>query len=134
MAIVTGNSGVVKMHTTDGDEAAVGQVRDFSIESTTDTIESSVMGDDDRKFLKSLNSHTVNLNCYWDEADTIQILLDPSKTIYFEIYPTGTGSGEEFYAGEGILTSKSISAAFDGMVEASFTVQVNGAVAVADAP
>ena len=133
MAIVTGNSGVVKMHTTDGSEAAVGQVRDFSIESTTDTVESSVMGDDDRKFLKSLNSHTVNVNCYWDEADSIQPLLDPAATIYFEIYPTGTGTGEEYYTGSGILTSKSISAAFDGMVEASFSVQVNGAVTTATA-
>jgi len=133
MAIVTGNSGVVKMHTTDGDEAAVGQVRDFSIESTTDTVESSVMGDTDRSYLKSLNSHTVNVNCYWDEADTIQALLDPSATIFFEIYPTGTGTGEEFYSGSGIITSKNISAAFDGMVEATFSLQVNGAVTVADA-
>ena len=131
MAIVTGNSGVIKMHTTDGSEAAVGQVRDFSIESTTDTIESSVMGDDDRTYLKSLNSHSVSVNCYWDEADTTQQLLDPATTIFFEIYPTGTGAGEEYYTGSGIVTSKSISAAFDGMVEASFTIQVSGAVAVA---
>ena len=52
MAVKSGSTGVVKMHTADGSEAAVGSVRNFSIESTTDTIESSVMGVDDRSYLK----------------------------------------------------------------------------------
>lgn len=132
MAVKSGSTGVVKMHTTDGDEAAVGSVRNFSIESTTDTIESSVMGDDDRSYLKGLSSHTVSVEAYWDEADPVQTLLDPGATIYFEVHPTGTGSGEEYYHGSGVITSKSISAAFDGMVEASFSLQVNGAVTPAN--
>lgn len=131
MAVKSGSSGLVKMHTADGSEAAVGSVRNFSIESTTDTIESSVMGNTDRAYLKGLSSHTVSVEAYWDEADTVQQLLDPGTTIFFEVHPTGSGSGEEYYHGSGVLTSKSISAAFDGMVEASFSLQVNGAVTTA---
>ena len=62
----------------------------------------------------------------------MQALLDPGVTIYFEVHPTGTGTGEEYYHGSGVITSKSISAAFDGMVEASFSLQVNGAVTSAN--
>ena len=39
----------------------------------------------------------------------------------------------KYYTGTGIVTSKSITASFDGMVEASFAIQVNGAVTEATA-
>ena len=64
----------------------------------------------------------------WDEADAQQLILDERASVDFEIYPTGTGSGETFFSGGGIVTSRSISGAFDGMVEASFTIQCSGAV------
>ena len=41
--------------------------------------------------------------------------------------------GGKKYSGEGIVTSKSISASFDGMVEASFSIQTTGAIVEADA-
>lgn len=129
MAIATGQTGVVKIGTTSSDETALGNVRSFSIETSADTIESTVMGSSVRTYKQGLATGTVSIEAYWDEADTVMTSLDERAEVTWEIYPTGTTTGQELYAGTGIVTSKSISAAFDGMVEASFTIQVSGAIA-----
>jgi hypothetical protein len=133
MATKTGSSGVVKIAANGGSVAVVGEVRTFSIETSADTIEDSVMGDNARTYLAGLESSTVSIECYWDDSDAQQLELDGRNDIDFEIYPTGTATGEKYYTGGGIVTSKSITTSFDGMVEASFSIQVSGAVTEATA-
>jgi hypothetical protein len=86
------------------------------------------MGDSVRSYKQGLKTNTVSLEVYWDEDDAQQIILDERASIDFEISPTGTGSGETFFSGSGIVTSRSITGSFDGMVEASFSIQCSGAV------
>ena len=133
MATTTGSSGVVKIALNGSAVAVVGEVRSFSIETSADTIEDSVIGDSSRTYKAGLDNSTVTIECYWDGANPAQLDLDSKADIDFEIYPTGTGTGEKYYSGGGIVTSKSISTSFDGMVEASFSVQVSGAVTEATA-
>jgi predicted secreted protein len=128
MATKTGASGVVKVQVSGTTVAVVGEVRSFTFEGSADTIEDSVIGDTARTYKQGLATNTVSIECYWDEADAQQLILDERTDIDFEIYPTGTGSGETFFSGGGIVTSRSITGAFDGMVEASFTIQCSGAV------
>ncbi len=129
MAIVTGQTGIVKIGSSAANENAVGNVRSFSIETSADTIESTVMGQTEREYLRGLSTGTVSIEAYWDETDEGQLLMDERAIVFFEIFPTGDASGQEKYTGSGIVTSKSVSAAFDGMVEASFTIQISGAIA-----
>ena len=128
MATKTGASGVVKVQLSGTAVAVVGEVRSFTFDGSADTIESSVMGDVTRSYKTGLKTNTVSIECYWDEADVQQLLLDERASVDFEISPTGTGTGETFFSGGGIVTSRSITGAFDGMVEASFTIQCSGAV------
>jgi len=128
MATKTGASGVVKVQVSGTTVAVVGEVRSFTFDGSADTIEDSVMGDTARTYKQGLATNTVSIECYWDEADAQQLILDERADVDFEIYPTGTGSGETFFSGGGIVTSRSITGAFDGMVEASFTIQCSGAV------
>jgi len=128
MATQTGASGVVKVQVAGTTVAVVGQVRSFTFDGSADTIEDSVIGDTARSYKAGLLTNTVSIECYWDEADAQQLILDERTSIDFEIYPTGTGSGETFFTGSGIVTSRSITGSFDGMVEASFSVQCSGAV------
>ena len=128
MATKTGASGVVKVQVSGTTVAVVGEVRSFTFDGSADTIEDSVMGDTARTYKQGLATNTVSIECYWDEADAQQLILDERADVDFEIYPTGTGSGETFFSGGGIVTSRSITGAFDGMVEASFTIQRSGAV------
>lgn len=133
MATTTGSSGVVKLQVSGTTVAVVGEVRSYTIDGSTDTIEDSVMGDTARTYKAGLENSTVTLECYWDDSDAQQLVLDNRASIDFEIYPTGTGTGEKYYSGTGVVTSRSITAAFDGMVEASFSLQVSGAVTEASA-
>jgi hypothetical protein len=128
MATKTGASGVVKVQVSGTTVAVVGEVRSFTFDGSADTIEDSVMGDSTRTYKQGLKTNTVSLDVYWDDADAQQLILDEGVDIDFEIYPTGTGTGEKYYSGGGIVTSRSISAAFDGMVEASFNIQCSGDV------
>jgi len=129
MTTSIGKDGVVKIAASGGSVAAVAELRNFTMNQSADTIEDSVMGDTVRSFKQGLQTTTVSLDVYWDETDTNgQQVIDPRAEVDFEIYPTGTASGETYYTGSGIVTSRSISAAFDGMVEASFEVQVSGPV------
>ena len=86
------------------------------------------MGDVSRSYKAGLKTNTVSIECYWDEADAQQLVIDERASLDFEVYPTGTGSGETFYSGSGIVTSRSITGSFDGMVEASFSIQCSGDV------
>lgn len=125
-----GSAGLVKVAVAGGNVANVAEVRSYTIDTQAETVEDTVMGDTSRTYKGSLKTATLSVECYWDYADTTgQMVLDEGSSIDFELYPTGSGAGEVYYSGTGIVTSKSITASFDGMVEASFTVQVSGAVA-----
>lgn len=128
MATTKGSSGVVKLAVSGGSVAAMGEVRSFTLDETADTIEDSVMGDTARTYLSSLTTATLSMDVYWDDADTVQLVMDSGADVDFELSPTGTGTGEKYYSGGGIVTSKSLTASFDGMVEGSFALQVSGAI------
>ncbi len=133
MATTKGSSGVVKLAVSGGSVAAMGEIRSFTLDETADTIKDSVMGDTSRTYVSSLKTATLSMDVYWDDADAVQLVMDAAADLDFELYPTGTGTGEKYYSGSGILTSKSITASFDGMVEGSFALQVSGAVTEATA-
>jgi hypothetical protein len=133
MATTKGSSGVVKLAVSGGSVAAMGEVRSFTLSESADTIEDSVMGDTARTYVSSLTSATLSMDVYWDDADTVQLVMDSGAGLDWELYPTGTGTGEKYYSGGGVLTSKEITASFDGMVEGSFELQVSGAVTEATA-
>ena len=128
MATQTGASGVVKVQVSGTAVAVVGEVRSFTFDGSADTIEDSVIGDLARSYKAGLKTNTVSVECYWDESDAQQLILDEGTGVDFGIYPTGTGSGETWFSGGGVVTSRSITGSFDGMVEASFTIQCSGAV------
>tara|TARA_R110000787_G_scaffold157936_2_gene271809 strand:- start:1076 stop:1477 length:402 start_codon:yes stop_codon:yes gene_type:complete len=128
MTATKGTTGVIKVAITGGTVAAMGEVRTFSISDSADTIETSVMGQTARTYVASLSSATISTEVYWDDADAAQLIMDVREGIIFEWHPTGTGTGEKYYSGAAVVTSKEISVSFDGMVEGSFEAQVTGAV------
>jgi len=129
MATTKGSGGLVKVAASGGSVATIAEVRSYTLDVTADTVEDTVMGDSARTYKPSLTTATLSVDCYWDDTDTNgQLVLDEAVEIDFELYPTGSGSGERYFSGSGVVTSKSVTASFDGMVEASFSVQVSGSV------
>ncbi len=124
MATHKGSEGVVKFSTN-----AVAEVRSYSIESTADTLEDTTMGDSARTYLPSLTSWSGSLDCLWDETDTTgQMAADVGASISITVFPEGAATGAMRYSGSAIITGKSITGSYDGLVEATITFQGTGAL------
>ena len=123
MATHTGSEGTVKI----GSDT-LGEIRSYTIESTGETIEDSTMGDAARTYKAGLTTFTASFEVYFDETDTAQNAVDAGASITFSVYPEGETAGDTYYTGSGIVTGRSITASFDGMVEMSLSVQGSGAL------
>ncbi len=124
MATHKGSEGTVKSGAN-----AIAEIRSYTITETADVLEDTSMGDTSRTYLSSLKTFTGSIDCFWDETDTNgQLTLDPGSSVTINIYPEGSTSGDTYYTGTVLITEKSITASFDGMVEASFSFQGTGAL------
>ena len=128
MAIHKGSEGTVHVGTD-----AVAEIKSYSVEETSDTVEVTSMGDSFRDYLPTLTSFSGSIDVFWDEEDTAQIALQAGSEVVLKFYPEGTDTGDKYYSGTAIVTGLSISASFDGMVEASISVQGKTALTLATA-
>jgi hypothetical protein len=122
MATHTGSEGTVKV----GSDA-IAEIRSYSLEETADTLEDTSMGDSARTYKSSLKTITGTVDVFWDETDTAgQGALTNGAAITLAVYPEGDASGDTYYSGSAIVTGVTRTASFDGMVEASISVQGTG--------
>jgi predicted secreted protein len=124
MASHIGRDGIVKVGAN-----TVAEVKSFSIEESADTVETTKMTDTARSHAITLTSFSGSLDCFWDETDTTgQGALTIGASVTLALYPEGDTTGDTFYSGTALVTGVSRSASFDGMVEASISVQGTGAL------
>ena len=123
MATHTGSEGLIKVSST-----TVGELRSYTLEQTSDTIEDSSMGDASRTYKTGLKGFSGSASLFFDEADAGQLLLVVGGEIAIKVFPEGATTGDKFYEGNAIVTAYNISASFDGMVEAELTFTGTGAL------
>ena len=123
MANHLGREGTVKISST-----TIGELRNYSLAHSSDVVEDSVIGDTYRTRKATMKTWSVNGDLYWDETDAGQIALTIGSTVTVNLYPEGIASTSTYYSGSGIVTKFDISAAFDGMVEGSISIEGNGAL------
>ena len=124
MASHIGRDGIVKVGAN-----TVAEVKSFSIEESADTVETTKMTDTARSHAITLTSFSGSLDCFWDETDTTgQGALTIGASVTLALYPEGDTAGDTYYSGTALVTGVSRSASFDGMVEASISVQGTGAL------
>jgi len=124
MATFSGNAGVVRISTNN-----IAEVRGFSVETTGDTNDDSVMGDSWRTFKPSLKSWSGSCDVLFDDTDTngqTACVIGGAVTVSFLM--EGTTGGSHRLTGSAIVTGKSINSTHDGLVEASLSFQGNGAL------
>ena len=138
MAILTGNNGVLKLDATVGGAVAtIAAVRNFSIELTSDTIESTTMGVDVRTYVKGMSSWSGSADIYFDptEFDTYETTFNPTTGLvgaspinvkFYLDYAAGTGN-DTVFTGSAVVTGYTVNSSFDGLVEASISFQGSGA-------
>lgn len=128
MATHTGSEGTLKVGAN-----TIGEIRSFSISESADTLEDTSMGDAARTYKPSLTTFTGSVDVFWDEADTGQMAMTVGASITFSAYPEGATAGDKYYTGSAIVTGLTINSSFDGMVEASITLQGTGALTLSTA-
>ena len=122
MATYTGKNGAVYAGVN-----AVAEVKDWSLETTSEMVADTVMGDDWVSNKPTLKSWTASFNAIWDDADTTgQLALVEGAELTLNLYPTGNNSGDVEWSGAVIVGTVSKTASFDGLIEASFSVTGNG--------
>lgn len=124
MAIHKGSEGTVKVGSN-----AIANIRSYSIEESADTLEQTIMGATSRAYVASLSTFSGSVDVYWDETDTNgQGALTVGAEVTLNFYPEGDASGDTYYTGTAIVTGITRSASFDGNIEASISVQGDGAL------
>jgi hypothetical protein len=128
MATHTGSEGTVRVGATN----SILEIRSYSIEETADTAEDTQMGDTFRTFKTTLRAWSGSIDVFWDELDTSgQGALVPGAEVAIRFMPEGATAGDVYLFGQAIVTGKTVSGSFDGMVESTITVQGTGALASA---
>jgi hypothetical protein len=136
MPTLSGNNGTVAVG-----GVAIAATRNFSVEITSDTIETTTMGVDVRTYVKGLSTFSGTADIYFDDSvyDTNETLLNPTATLvgatpvnlkFYVAYGTdGTGTGNDtVFNGSAVVTGFTVNSSMDGMVEASISFQGSGAV------
>lgn len=111
---------------------AVGELRGFSVEHTAETLDDTVMGETTRGYKVTYKGWTATVDVLYDPADDGQDALEVGTTITLNLYPEaqdayGTpDAGDQKLTGTAIVTGKSITSAYDGLIEASVSLQGSG--------
>ena len=108
---------------------AVAELKAWNMTESSNTIDDSNLQDDWATKKGGQKSWAGSLECFWDETDaTGQGALVNGAEVTLNLYPEGSVIGDTFYTGLVIVTNIERGAAIDGMVEASFSFEGNGAV------
>ena len=122
MATHLGKEGTVQVGSN-----AIAEIRSFSVDETIDVVEDTSMGDSAKTYLASINDFSGTIDVLYDETDTNgQTALSVGSSVTVNFAPEGTTSGDVKLTGTAIVTGKSVSSSFDGLVESTITIQGTG--------
>ena len=122
MATHLGKEGTVQVGSN-----AIAEIRGFSIDETIDTVEDTSMGDSSKTYLASIKDFSGSVDVLYDETDTNgQTALSVGSSVTLNFAPEGTASGDVKLTGTAIVTGKSVTSSFDGLVESTISVQGTG--------
>ena len=122
MATHLGKEGTVQVGTN-----AIGEIRSYSIDETSDVVEDTSMGDSSKTYLASIKDFSGSVDVLYDEADTNgQTALTVGSSVTLNFAPEGTATGDVKLTGTALITGKSVTASYDGLVESTITVQGTG--------
>lgn len=106
---------------------AVAEIKEWTLETTSETVDHTKMGDDWMTHTATQKSWTSSFTAFWDPSDTTgQQALVEGASVTLNLYPTGNTSSNVEWTGTATITSVSKTASFDGMVEASFSAMGDG--------
>ena len=130
MATYFGSDGSVKLVTSGGSVATIGELLNWTVTMTTDAVETTSMGDTSRTYQKGLSTGTASMSLYLDPDNAVQQDLLQGDSVDCEFYVEGTDSGDTKYSGTFIVTSVERGATLDGIATLNSELQLTGALTI----
>ena len=131
MATLVGNDGQVTIA-----GQAVVSTRNFSVDMTSDTIETTTMGVDVRTYVKGMSSWSGSADIYFNTDDyQANVIITSTSAAAIGSAPIGVkfyldqdARNDVVLYGNGIITGYSVSSSMDGLVEATISFQGSGPI------
>ena len=130
MATYFGSDGSVKLVTSGGSVATIGELLNWTVTMTTDAVETTSMGDTSRTFQKGLSTGTASMSLYLDPDNAVQQDLLQGDSVDCEFYVEGTDSGDTKYTGTFLVTSVERGTTMDGIATLNAELQLTGALTI----
>jgi predicted secreted protein len=125
MSTVLGKAGFLRVST-----LTVLELRGYTLNHTSDTVEDTVIGDNFKTRLATQQEWGVSGDLYFNAADAGQNALTVGSTVTLDLYPAGVTAGLRRYTGQAIITSVDPQARHDGMVEVPFSAEGTGTLSI----
>ena len=124
MANHHGKDGTVKIGSN-----TVAEIKSFSLDQTSDTVEDTAMGDSMKSYKVGQGDASGTITCHFDETDTSgQGAMTNGASVSLALYPEGADSGDTYYTMTALITSVGMSVSMGDIVERSFGFQVTEGV------
>lgn len=108
----------------------VGGVQEWSLTQEAESIDASEIGTCTKASVAGANSRQLSLSGFWNpSAGANQSEITVGNVVAIELYPAGTGSGNEYFAtttGGATVGSVENGGSVDGLVSFSATLTING--------
>jgi TP901-1 family phage major tail protein len=130
MATYFGSNGSVKLVTTGGSVATIGELLSWTVTTTAESIDTTSMGDTSRTVTSGLKSGSGSLSLYLDPDDAVQQDLSEGDKVDCEFYAEGSSAGDTKYSGTFLVTSVERGATLDGLATMSAELTLDGAFAI----
>jgi len=107
--------------------ATVAQIRGYTLNESSATVEDTVIGDAWTTHKGTIKSWQVSGDLFWDEADAGQLSMTMGTTTTVQLYPMGVVTAT-YKSGQAVIVGFDITGRHDSMVEASFSATGTGAL------
>lgn len=105
--------------------AALGQCRSWSLDIGQEYHDITVFGDTARKQMPAFTASTATMEGFYADATLFNEMIGTAARIGFDLFVNATPGSELRYTGFGTISSASIEAAVDGLVEQPVEINIS---------
>lgn len=137
MAVHEGKYAIVQIDVA-GTPTQFGEVRSYTLEIASNTIDVSTLGTDWKSFLRGQRSWSGTLECFYDPTDPAQMELesqvDAGQSVTLTFLDLGNTAGNPRKSGSAVITNVTTTVATEDAIGLSISFQGQGELTVDTVP
>lgn len=131
MAVHEGKYAILQVDVS-GTPTQFGEVKSYTLEITSNTIDVSTIGTDWKQYLRGQRGWSGTIECFYDPTDAAQAELeskvDAGETVHLTFLDLGEGSGNPKKEGDAVITGVTTTVATEDAIGLSISFQGTGAL------